>query len=151
MDGAKVRTLPAATRERLQAVGPRGAAGLPGASPGLGRRGITKGRGRAARLSTHHYPGREMESTVTAAAATAARRAPEWGAWLCLPGDSEQVAAALAQGPASGPRESRRRSRRPGDSRELWSHYPAAPPACRRAGLGRGARSEEGRWLRPGR
>lgn len=48
MDGAKVRTLRGATRERLQAVRPRGAAGFPGAPPGLGRREMTKGRGRAA-------------------------------------------------------------------------------------------------------
>lgn len=48
VDGAKVRTLRAATRERLLAVGPRGAAGFSGVPPGLGRRGTTKGPGRAA-------------------------------------------------------------------------------------------------------
>lgn len=54
MDGAKVRTLRAATRERLQAVRPRGAAGFLGAPPGLGRRGMAKGLGRAAFV---HSPG----------------------------------------------------------------------------------------------
>lgn len=101
------------------------------------------------RLYTHLHSGRA--TAAVAATAAAARGAPEWGPWLSSPRDSEQVAAALAQGRSSARLESRRRSGRPGDSRELRSRVPAVAPACRRSGLGRGAKSEERRWLRSGR
>lgn len=44
MDGASLRAAPP---ERLPAVRPRGAAGFPGAPPGLGQKGMTNGPGRA--------------------------------------------------------------------------------------------------------
>lgn len=53
------------------------------------------------RLYTHLHSGRA--TAAVAATAAAARGAPEWGPWLSSPRDSEQVAAALAQGRSSAP------------------------------------------------
>lgn len=120
-------------------VGTRGAAGFPVALPGRGSRSPARVSAEPG-LATHCHSGR---ATPAAEAAEAARKAPARSAscprlrarsrWLR---GWRRVCASGTWAPLW---EAWRWLRRPGGGPALWSRAPAAPPPCRRAGLGRRA------------